>query len=91
MPSLIALRAFEAAGRHECFTKAAQELSVTQSAVSRQIKLLEDQLGIKVFDRTAETSNSRAKAERCTLLSWMPLGVWKTALKPHVVQKVQAL
>lgn len=51
MPSLIALRAFEAAGRHECFTKAAQELSVTQSAVSRQIKLLEDQLGIKVFDR----------------------------------------
>ena len=51
IPSLIALRAFEAAGRHECFTKAAQELSVTQSAISRQIKLLEDQLGIKVFDR----------------------------------------
>lgn len=51
IPSLIALRAFEAAGRHECFTKAAEELSVTQSAISRQIKLLEDQLGVKVFDR----------------------------------------
>lgn len=51
MPSLTAMRAFEAAGRHECFTKAAHELSVTQSAISRQIKLLEDQLGIKVFVR----------------------------------------
>ncbi len=44
LPPLNALRAFEAAGRHVSFTKAADELSVTPGAISRQIKLLEDVL-----------------------------------------------
>ncbi|MCK9554049.1 LysR family transcriptional regulator [Aquamicrobium sp.] len=51
MPDLIVLQSFEAAARHGNFTKAAAELSLTQSAVSRQIKLLEDQLGVALFER----------------------------------------
>lgn len=51
LPPLNALRAFEAAARHESFTRAAQELSVTQGAVSHQVKALEADLGIKLFNR----------------------------------------
>ncbi|MDJ0955391.1 MAG: transcriptional regulator GcvA [Arenicellales bacterium] len=51
LPPLNALRAFEAAARHLSFTKAAEELYVTQSAISHQVKLLEDYLGIKLFRR----------------------------------------
>ena len=43
LPPLSALRAFEAAARHGSFTRAAEELNLTQSAVSRQIKDLEAQ------------------------------------------------
>ena len=42
LPSLNALRAFEAASRHESFTAAADELFVTHAAISRQIRELED-------------------------------------------------
>jgi LysR family glycine cleavage system transcriptional activator len=49
---LSALRAFEAAGRHESFQKAADELGVTTSAVSRQVAELERILGGKLFIRT---------------------------------------
>jgi len=51
LPSLNALRAFEAAARHLSFTKAADELNVTQAAVSHQVKALEDQIGIQLFLR----------------------------------------
>lgn len=51
LPSLSALRVFEAAGRHLSFTKAAGELHVTQAAVSHQIKALEEQLGVQLFRR----------------------------------------
>jgi LysR family glycine cleavage system transcriptional activator len=51
MPSLTALRAFEAVARHESFTRAAEELFVTQGAVSHQVRRLEDELGLKLFDR----------------------------------------
>jgi DNA-binding transcriptional LysR family regulator len=51
LPSLDLLRGFEAAARHMSFTRAAAELHVTQSAVSRQIKTLEDQLGTALFRR----------------------------------------
>jgi DNA-binding transcriptional LysR family regulator len=52
IPSTVALSAFESAARHQSFTKAAEELAVTQSAVCRQIATLEDQLGVKLFRRT---------------------------------------
>jgi len=49
--SLSALRSFEAAARHASFVMAAGELHITPSAVSHQIKLLEDELGISLFHR----------------------------------------
>ena len=51
LPSLDFLRGFEAAGRRLSFTLAAEELFVTQSALSRQIKALEDALGVALFER----------------------------------------
>ncbi len=51
LPPLNALRAFEAAARHQSFTRAAEELNVTQTAVSHQIRTLEERLGLKLFDR----------------------------------------
>lgn len=51
LPPLNALRVFEAAARHLSFTRAAAELHVTQAAVSHQIKLLEDDLGVPLFRR----------------------------------------
>ena len=51
LPPLNALRAFEAAGRHLSFTAAASELNVTPGAVSRQVKQLEQYLGIPLFVR----------------------------------------
>ncbi|MBC3228061.1 transcriptional regulator GcvA [Serratia fonticola] len=51
LPPLNALRVFDAAARHLSFTKAAEELFVTQAAVSHQIKSLEDFLGLKLFRR----------------------------------------
>ena len=51
LPSLNALRAFEAVARHKSFTKAAAELNVTRAAVSHQIKHLEDYLGIQLVER----------------------------------------
>jgi LysR family glycine cleavage system transcriptional activator len=51
LPPLNALKAFEAAARSESVTRAAEELSVTQAAVSQQVKALEATLGIKLFNR----------------------------------------
>jgi DNA-binding transcriptional LysR family regulator len=51
LPALDLLVGFESAARHLSFTKAGEELFLTQSAVSRQIKELEDQLGVVLFQR----------------------------------------
>jgi DNA-binding transcriptional LysR family regulator len=53
LPSLNGLRAFEAAGRHGSFKAAAEELNVTQTAVSHMVRLLEDHLGFALFRRHA--------------------------------------
>lgn len=55
LPPLNALKAFEAAARHLSFTKAADELFVTQAAVSHQIKALEEYLSMKLFIRRNRT------------------------------------
>ena len=76
LPSLNAVRVFESAARHMNFSRAADELSVTQSAVSRQIKVLEEQLGQPLFQRagpklslTSAGENYRLKvAEALTVL-----------------------
>ena len=51
MPSLNGLRAFEAAARHGSFLAAGGELNVTQAAVSRMVRLLEERLGFQLFER----------------------------------------
>ena len=51
LPSLDLIKGFEAAARHLSFTRAAAELFVTQSAISRQVKSLEDHLGVALFQR----------------------------------------
>lgn len=51
LPPLSAVRVFEAAARHGNFTRAAQELGMTQAAVSYQVKLLEERLGAPLFRR----------------------------------------
>ena len=52
IPSTAALIAFEAAARHQSFTRAAEELALTQSAVCRQIGGLEEFLGLELFRRS---------------------------------------
>ena len=52
IPSTAALAVFESAARHQSYTKAADELAVTQSAVCRQIASLEDFLGLRLFQRS---------------------------------------
>ena len=54
LPSLNGLRAFECAARYMSFTKAAAELHVTQTAISHQIRRLEDELGVTLFLRLKE-------------------------------------
>lgn len=51
LPPLDLLRGFEAAARHLSFTRAAEELHLTQSAMSRQVKALEEALGVALFQR----------------------------------------
>lgn len=64
LPSLNGLRAFESAARHMSFTKAAEELHVSQTAISHQIRRLEGELGISLFlrlkDGLALTENGHA-------------------------------
>lgn len=55
IPGLQALKAFDAAARHLSFTKAAAELNVTPAAISHQIKELEEQTGIVLFERTSRS------------------------------------
>ncbi|MWV14572.1 LysR family transcriptional regulator [Pseudomonas sp. L-22-4S-12] len=55
LPPLYALRAFEAAARHASFTRAAEELAITQSAVSRHIRTLEEHFACRLFERQGRT------------------------------------
>src|SRR5882672_7794471 len=63
-PSLDLLRGFEAAARHLNFTRAADELFITQSAVSRQIKALEERLGVTLFLRQPKSLRLTQQGER---------------------------
>ena len=56
LPPLNAIKAFEAAARRGSFTRAAEELNVTHGAISRQIRVLEDWLGIRLFLRTSRNA-----------------------------------
>lgn len=62
LPPLAALRAFEAAARHLSFKQAADELGVTPTAVSHQVRLLEERLGLRLFERHARRVVATAAA-----------------------------
>ena len=64
LPPLNAVRAFEAAARHLSFTRAADELFVTQGAVSHQVKLLEEWFGFLLFDRHKRELQLTEKGEQ---------------------------
>ncbi|MCB1378516.1 MAG: transcriptional regulator GcvA [Notoacmeibacter sp.] len=63
LPPLNALKCLEAAARSQSFSKAADELHVTQSAVSHQIRQLEDWFGLSLFDRKGRQTVPTAKGE----------------------------
>ncbi|MBT2323332.1 LysR family transcriptional regulator [Variovorax paradoxus] len=63
-PPLNAIRAFVAAARHQSFTRAAVELHVTHSAVSRQIRSLEDFLGVALFERRVRQVTLSAEGQQ---------------------------
>lgn len=63
LPSLNALRCFEAAARSGSFSRAADELNVTQSAVSHQVRQLEQWFGMTLFDRQGRQTVPTAKGE----------------------------
>jgi LysR family glycine cleavage system transcriptional activator len=64
LPPLGALRAFEAAARLQSFKRAAEELSVTPTAISHQIRALEEQTGVRLFERQTRRVALTAAAER---------------------------
>jgi LysR family transcriptional regulator, glycine cleavage system transcriptional activator len=63
IPGTGSLRAVEAAGRHLSFTRAASELNLTPAAISHQIKEFEEQVGIRLFERTSRTMRLTAAGE----------------------------
>src|SRR2546430_14470859 len=65
LPPLNALRVFETAARHLSFKEAAQELSITQAAVSHQIKSLEEYLGVELFRRSGRGVQLTEAARAC--------------------------
>jgi LysR family glycine cleavage system transcriptional activator len=65
LPPLNALRVFEAAARHLSFKEAAAELSITQAAVSHQVKSLEDYLGVELFRRAGRGVQLTEAARAC--------------------------
>ena len=71
MPPLNALKAFEAAARHQSFTKASEELKVTQAAISHQVRTLEDYCGLALFVRSNQklrlTAAGRAYLPKLTM------------------------
>lgn len=69
LPPLRSLRAFEAAARHLSFARAADELHVTPAAISQQVKILEQFLGVALFRRGAQLSLTEAAAGALPLVS----------------------
>jgi len=85
LPSLNGLRAFEAAGRHGSFTAAANELNVTQTAVSRMVRLLEQRLGFALFRRHANTLELTAQGQ--TFLADSPIPSIRSHVFPNKLRR----
>lgn len=66
LPSLNALRCFEAAARLENFSRAAEALCLTHGAISRAVRTLEEELGCALFERRASGFSSARPAGACS-------------------------
>ncbi|NIR31153.1 MAG: transcriptional regulator GcvA [Gammaproteobacteria bacterium] len=88
LPSFPAIRAFEAAARHHSFTGAADELCVTHSAVSHQIRLLEEFLGVVLFRR--EARGVSLTAEGATYLTRVSEALDQLAGATHEIRDQRA-
>lgn len=79
LPPLAFIQGFEASARHLSFTKAADELHLTQSAVSRQIKALEESLGIALFERQHRALSLTSAGDELYLVAVDVLGRLQSA------------
>ena len=89
LPSLSMLRAFEAAARTNSFTQAASGLHMSQGAVSYQVRMLEAQLGVKLFRRAPRKLVLTSDGEKLANSLVKAFGALQTALddvRPHVVK-----
>lgn len=75
LPNLSCLRGFEAAARQMSFTAAAQELNVSQTAISHQVKKLEEQLEISLFNRYGKTISLTSAGEKLLSAAGESLGI----------------
>ncbi|OED48724.1 LysR substrate-binding domain-containing protein [Leisingera sp. S232] len=85
LPPLNALRAFEAAARHQGYIAAADELFVTRGAISRQIKILEAHMGVQLFHRHARGVALTAAGQRL-----LPVLTEAFAMMQHEVDRIAA-
>lgn len=74
LPNLAALRAFEAAARHQNFSRAAEEVHVTHGAISHQVRALEEELGVALFTRHGKRIAITAEGERFAAILREALG-----------------
>lgn len=74
LPNLAALRAFEAAARHENFSRAAEEIHVTHGAISHQVRALEEELGVPLFSRHGKRIAITPQGERFATIVRKSLG-----------------
>ena len=65
LPPLNSLKSFAVAARHLSFTRAADELSVTPAAVGQQVRLLEDHLGVRLFERRSRALRLTPAGQAC--------------------------
>lgn len=79
LPPLAAIRAFEAAARHGSFTRAGEELGMTQAAVSYQIRILEDRIGVPLFRRRARGVNLTPEGARLAARAGEALDILRDA------------
>lgn len=87
LPSLLSLRVFEAAARHLSFSRASEELSVTQTAVSHQVRGLESELGYKLFSR--EHRKVALTEEGRILMSGVGRGLTEIRRALHLISEQQ--
>lgn len=78
-PSMSLLLAFEAAARHESYTRAAEDLSLSQSAISKQVQALEKQLGLTLFRRAGRSVKLTDAGRRYYLDLSAALGLIRSA------------